>query len=766
MRFPNIRPAGLIGLLTIIATSAAHAQAPTFGPETQFQVCVEASEVLTADLDSDGDREVIYASNDASGVGVAVRENQPGGAFGAEMDIIPNTTSTWNIYAEDMDNDGDPDVLASHVLAHSLSWAENLGNMNFAAPDTITTQASRPYSAGIGDVDGDTDIDVVSGSTMDDFVGLHLNTGGMTFAPQDTVSTFTQVPRDIKLVDLDNDADLDILTVSLVTNQVVWFANLGGGNFAAANTLPWSITQPSTLLPFDADTDGDMDLILGTRASNTPIFYLENVGGGMFAAPDTISPLVARPTELRLEDMDNDGDQDILFAIDFPNQIGYIENTGGGTFGAFNSIPTNAAPQGVAAADMDDDGDLDLLSAFFTTDEVVWYENQGVCPGYDVDVNVIDASCYGAEDGEGYFNSGSPTSGSAPYIYDWSNGATTPYAKDLPAGTYTVIIEDVNSCVDTDTFTVAQPPELVANAAITEAVLCHGDSTGAIAGDATGGTMPYSRVWSTGSAADTLEQAGAGDYWVIVTDANACADTDSITLAEPAALVASAAITEAVLCHGDSTGAIAGDAIGGTMPHTLAWSTGTPADTLTGMAAGDYWVTVTDANACADTDSIALTEPTALSLSSQTTADTAGQSIGTASASAAGGTPPYSYDWQTGATDSAVNGLAAGDYSVTVADANGCTIADTLTIDNITGRPATSGEPGLRLFPNPTTGLVRLRGVPDGEPIHLSVRDLSGRLVLHERLLRPVFRLEAPAGVYLVEIRHAGRLARRKLVLN
>jgi len=269
--------------------------------------------------------------------------------------------------------------------------------------------------------------------------------------------------------------------------------------------------------------------------------------------------------------------------------------------------------------------------------------------------------------------------GVSPYTYSWTGGATTQDRSGLAAGTYTVTVTDANACTKTLSTTITEASTL----ALTEThvnVLCNGASTGSIDLTVSGGVSPYTYSWTGGATTQDRSGLAAGTYTVTVTDANACTKTLSATITETTALV----LTEThvnVLCNGSSTGSIDLTVSGGVSPYTYSWTGGATTQDRSGLAAGTYTVTVTDANACTKTLSATITQPTAIVLSTtQVNVLCNGNSTGSIDLTVSGGTGAYTYSWTGGATTQDRSGLAAGTYTVTVTDANACTQTLSATI--------------------------------------------------------------------------------------
>jgi hypothetical protein len=280
----------------------------------------------------------------------------------------------------------------------------------------------------------------------------------------------------------------------------------------------------------------------------------------------------------------------------------------------------------------------------------------------------------------------SATGGAGSYSYSWSpTGGTADTANGLTAGTYTVTVTDANGCTATQIFTISEPTVLVASAGGQNNISCNGGSNGSATVSVTGGTPGYTYSWApSGGTADTANELSAGTYTATVTDANGCTATQSFTITEPAALVASASAQINVSCNGGSNGSATVSATGGTGVYTYLWSpSGGTADTANGLSAGTYTVTVTDASSCQTTQSFTITEPAALvaSASAQTNVSCNGGSNGSATVSVFGGTPGYTYSWApAGGTADTATGLSSGTYTVTITDANGCTATQSVTI--------------------------------------------------------------------------------------
>ena len=280
--------------------------------------------------------------------------------------------------------------------------------------------------------------------------------------------------------------------------------------------------------------------------------------------------------------------------------------------------------------------------------------------------------------------------GTIPYLYLWSNGETTQNITDLSADDYSVEITDANGCTLTSpTFTVAEPDVLVVTSVVVVNVLCNGDNNGSIDIEVDGGVTSYSYLWSNGEITQDISDLMAGDYIVVITDANGCELEATVTVNQPAAIFEALppAITN-ISCNGEIDGAIDITIQGGTLPYDILWSNGDDTEDISDLAPGDYTYIVTDNNGCAfDSETITVVEPDVLSESAVSSdAPCLGEATGSIDLSVAGGTLPYTYVWSNGANSEDIDELFAGDYSVEITDVNGCTLTSaTYTV----GEPAT-----------------------------------------------------------------------------
>jgi len=296
-------------------------------------------------------------------------------------------------------------------------------------------------------------------------------------------------------------------------------------------------------------------------------------------------------------------------------------------------------------------------------------------------VTSTDVNCNGGNDGTA---TAIPTNGVTPYTYIWSDGQSTATATGLSGGTATVTVSDSDGCTVIESVVIGSPKDLELSLTSTS-LDCNGDNDANATAIVSGGTPPYSYLWTDGQVGATATGLSAGFHSVTVTDDNGCTINGTVSIIEPPLLSASAT-ADTVTCSMGNDGSATVTTTGGTTPYSYTWNDGQTTPTATGLATGTYMVTVTDGNNCTAMTSIAIVVPDMLTaVVSSVDASCVGNADGSATAQASGGTSPYAYLWDTGAasqTTAMATGLAAGTYTVTITDSNSCTVTASATIDN------------------------------------------------------------------------------------
>lgn len=317
-------------------------------------------------------------------------------------------------------------------------------------------------------------------------------------------------------------------------------------------------------------------------------------------------------------------------------------------------------------------------------------------------VSITDISCNGAGDGT---IDVTISGGVAPYSYSWDNGSTNEDISSLGPGNYTLTVTDAAGCNANFNYSISEPA--VMNATVnTTNVLCFGESTGAISSNVTGGTAPYTYKWSTGSTSNSINALSDGAYTLTATDANgSIATVNAIAITQPiSALTFDSSAETLPSCFGGNDGSLMATFSGGTGPYIYLWSDGQTGSTATNLTSCSYSVTATDANGCTLSQNLTLNDPIRIDVTPVLNIPSCNAGAdGSITVTAINGTGPYTYNWNTGDSGATINGLVAGNYSVTVTDALGCSVIENYVL----------GEPAV-LDANATVNYISCSGLTDG----------------------------------------------------
>src|SRR5436305_430024 len=315
--------------------------------------------------------------------------------------------------------------------------------------------------------------------------------------------------------------------------------------------------------------------------------------------------------------------------------------------------------------------------------------------GFTTSLTQSAVSCFGGSNGSvtATINGGTPpysvTLGATTQTVLTDGGSTT--FTVLSAGTKTVHVVATGSCTKDVMIDVTQPASAVGSSITSQTnVGCFGGSTGSVTVGGSGGTpsYTYSIDGTNFGVSGTFNNLAAGPYTVIIKDAHGCTTTQAVTITQTASAVSSSISSQTnVACFGGSNGSVTVAGSGGTGPYTYAIDGVTfgNSGTFSNLAAGSYTVTAKDANGCATTQPVTITQPAAAvssSISSQTNVACFGGSTGSVTVAGSGGTSPYTFskDGVNFGASGTFSNLAAGSYTITVKDANGCTTTQPVTI--------------------------------------------------------------------------------------
>lgn len=314
-----------------------------------------------------------------------------------------------------------------------------------------------------------------------------------------------------------------------------------------------------------------------------------------------------------------------------------------------------------------------------------------------------------------------PSGGTGAILVDWQpqpgGGQGTLTASGLCAGVnYTVTLSDANGCDTTVAFTILPSATIVPNISSTP-VSCNGVCDGTATVGPTGGTQPYTYDWSPappiGQGTPSVSGLCAGLVQVTITDAALCTVVAEVLITAPPPILPSATVIEP-LCAGVCDGSITLNTVGGTAPYSYSWSPVPPAgqntNSISGLCAGTWNVTITDDRGCTRDASFIINEPSPLTLDLSSTESQCQVCIGTATAVIGGGTGLLGIAWTNalggpvGNTET-VTGLCAGLYTATLTDENGCVLQRTIPVTDSNGEDLTTTG-GTTSCPNTCDGTV------------------------------------------------------------
>ena len=408
--------------------------------------------VYVKDLDFDGDLDVLSSASGADDVTWWENDGSPSDGGWTEHTIEGDFDGARHVYAEDVDSDGDIDVLAVANIGDDITWWENTATFSLSPTWTtrsINTAADGAEAIHVGDIDGDGDLDVVAALYGDNQVAWYENDG----TPSDGGWTHHIVKdytgngmEDVFVADIDDDGDLDIISAEGNGDKILYHINDGtpGNGVWATNTVVSGTDADGVLSVHvaDIDSDGDLDVVAALFMTSH-VVWIENDGSpnnGGWTSHDVVSSSSSKESyDVTVGDIDGDGDLDIVEA-DQTNKVYWYENDGTPGDGTWSMTKIKGGltdAHVVAVADMDSDGDLDVISAAYTGGKVSWHVNDGSPDGavwttyeiatptkptslfpvdmdYDGDIDIVSSAETGSSTNgkvRWYVNDGTPDAG-------------------------------------------------------------------------------------------------------------------------------------------------------------------------------------------------------------------------------------------------------------------------------------------------------------------------------------------------------------------
>lgn len=365
-----------LGWLALQLASPALPQSDCWESETVTASIGSPATAFAADVDGDGNVDVLSAQDSGSGV-FWYRNSEGDGTVWAEGLISTAAGHPADVVAGDIDGDGDVDAVSGQApFAGMLVWHENLrGDGTQWADHPVAVDPYGPYYVDIADLDGDGAPDLVSASQGAGELSWHQNLLGD--GSSWLTHSIVKVPissKSIDVGDLDGDGDLDVVLSAFDDDSISWFENVTGiGDLSRMHVVSGSIDGPTGAVVGDIDGDGYPD-VLSASGWTDDVHWHRNVNGdGTVWGSDEISSAPGCPWTLFAADLDGDGDLDPGCSTACDDNIWWFENLAGdGSAWMDHTVSTTGSGlAGTVTADVDGDGDEDVIAAL--SGSVAWY---------------------------------------------------------------------------------------------------------------------------------------------------------------------------------------------------------------------------------------------------------------------------------------------------------------------------------------------------------------------------------------------------------
>jgi hypothetical protein len=638
-----------------------------------------------ADLNNDGLDDIV-TFDDYGGFELCWIPNS-GSGFGTRIKFGNFTIydSGGDIVVADFDQNGLKDVIWQNTGGDYIAMYKqtSLGQFEFEKIEQFwdsDTDGTGQMTTGDLDGDGDTDLIIPEYGNIDYDISWFENIGGEFFRHYfRNQSIAARIP---KFADIDNDGDKDILVTlandnGFLENEVMLYENLGNNNFTNWR-LNDSIGYAADIEPSDIDNDGDIDAFVTARDA-TDLIWLKNDGKKGNWDFFVIDQNVNQALGIRAKDIDVDGDDDVVLCSNNDDKVFWYQNSGAGAFTKFVVDANVDAPREIEAADIDGDGDIDFaLACGSTINTVVVYINNGaqsftkqvVFTGKTAfDIEIADWNNDGKPDIVFTLSATSPVNPQQEVVALINNGGnsftTTPLVINAEKGTG-LKVADLDNDGDMD-FVVGRNQQVRARMWLQTPTGLVG-STISDAG-ASGSTPQVLGL-------DVADTNGDGRKEIVFADIS----RDELVLVSINCFAgATISASKVNATCGQPNGSATVTATGGT-DISYKWSNNATTATIANLATGTYTVTVTANGGCTSTATVSITAQPIATLSTSKTNAFCGIANGTATVNAQNGVGLAGFLWSSGATTQTATELAAGVYTVTVTDINGCTVTSSATI--------------------------------------------------------------------------------------
>lgn len=546
------------------------------------------------------------------------------------------------VVSDDFNGDGKLDLAIVNNTSQNVSILLGNGSGGFSLPSNIST-FSNIIAIASGDFNSDGKIDLAIPNWLAGTVMIFSGngTGGFTFTANITVGS---EPLAIKSSDINGDGIKDLVLTRYTAGVVTILLGNGTGGFSPATHFQVG-NAPCDVTCGDFNGDGKIDIAAAIGGADLSVIFGNGIGG--FGAP-TNYYIGTNPRSIFNADFNNDGNLDLVTADYGSNAISIFLGNSSGNFSSATHFPVGSGPNSLVAADFNVDGKLDIATSNVLSGNIsiiIGNGSGGFSTATNFGVGIAPSSIICRD-----FN-GDSRMDFATVDYNSNN------ANILLSSNY-----NLNTSINNGT--------------------CNG--TGSATVSAIGGNGPYSYLWNSTPTQTTQIATNlfSGNYTVLAKDASGCNSSKTITISQPPVMLISSNSTS-VNCFGDNNG-IASVTVtaNGTPPYSYQWSNGQTTQTATGLTGGNHTVIVTNGAGCSVTQTVIISQAPAMTLNiNKTNESCVGCNNGAASVSVtANGTAPFTYSWSNGSTQSTVSNLSPGNYTITVTDANNCSLNQNITI--------------------------------------------------------------------------------------
>ncbi|MCB9196203.1 MAG: SprB repeat-containing protein, partial [Flavobacteriales bacterium] len=607
----------------------------------------------------------------------------------ATVDMISGNGTTYTVlWSSTAGNQTTPTASNLGAGLYSVTITDDLGcnastSVTITEPDPITYNITETAASCFSYCDGEATITVIGGTLPYNITWLDNSNGNIGNAS--TVTDLCFGNYGVNVVDANSCAVTDNFTI-LQPVQVT--GSITPTNISCFNACDGSATAVGIdgYAPFTFAWDINANNQTGSNAQNLcPGSYSVTITDN-HGCQGTENVTITEPTEL-ISSIDLSGNVSCFGFCD-----GFAQgNATGGTLpytfswsnnAGSNTLATNLCADAYVFTVTDGNGCVSTSNAIISQPTQL-----------SASTSQVNLSCFQSCDGSATV---SPSGGVSPYSFQWDNSTfstSSSFANEC-AGTYSVLITDNNGCELSKTVNITQPTALAISANVTNSNC--GQNNGQICANVNGGTAPYTYQWNdpntqTGACGLSLN---AGCYTFTVTDANACVTDTLLCINDIAGPTVNTVGSNDVTCFGAGNGSVEFTATGGTGALTnnivdnLGLTVVTGAVSAAGLDGGCYTLISTDAAGCIASDVLCVNEPSQLNAAviQHTDATCFQHCDGTALAAANGGSIPYTYSWNSGATptQNSNSGLCSGTFTVTVTDNNNCSTTATTTISEPT----------------------------------------------------------------------------------